>query len=63
MANSSTQQQKKDINVLHAELGHPLTATTQATGSTMGFHLTGMLKPCEDCTLLKAKRVESVKGR
>ena len=37
MANSSPQQQRKDINVLHAELGHPSEVITQAKVQECNF--------------------------
>ena len=46
---------KKDINVLDVKLGHPSEILAHATGRAMGLHLTGMFKPCESCTLGKAK--------
>lgn len=45
----------KGINFLHTELGHPL---KKAIGRTMGHHLTGTFKPCEDWDLGKAKKSE-----
>ena len=50
MANSLAQLEKKDINPPHAELSHPLVEITKATGQAMVFHITGMFKPCEDCS-------------
>ena len=47
---------KKDINILHAELGHPSEVITCATGKAMGLHLTDMFKSCEDCTLGKEEQ-------
>ena len=58
MIKSLSQQKKKDVNVLHAELGHPSEDITQASGQAMGFHIIGTLKPFQDCTLGKAKKPE-----
>ena len=38
------------------EQGHPLEVITQLTGRVMGFNLTVIFKPCEDCALGKTKR-------
>ena len=46
----------KNINVFYAELGSLLEVITHAVGLAMGLHLTDMFKPCEDCTLGKAKK-------
>ena len=56
MANSLAQVQQKDINVLHAMLGHPLEVISRVTGRSMGFNLTDMLKPCECCSLRETKK-------
>ena len=53
--------QKKDINVLYAELVHPSDIITHATSKTMGLHLTITFNTCEDCALGKAKRAMLVK--
>ena len=47
---------KKDTNTLHVELGDSSEVIYNATGRAMDLHLIGMLKPCEDCTLGKAKK-------
>ena len=40
IAKPSAQQQKMDLHILHADLGHPLDVITQATDWTMGLNLT-----------------------
>ena len=47
---------QKDINVLHAELGHYSKVITWATGRAMGLNIIGIFKHCEDCTLGMAKK-------
>ena len=53
-ANSWTE---KEINIWHAELGHPSEVITWATGWDMGYHITVTFRPCEDCVLGYAKKV------
>ena len=53
---------RKDVNVLHRELGHPGEDMTRATGKHMGFTLTGTFAPCEDCGIGKAKQTKMKKG-
>ena len=48
--------QKKDINILDAELGHPSKVITYATGRAMKLHLTGMFSLCEYYALGKARK-------
>ena len=45
-----------DINVFHAKLGHPDMMVVKRTAIEMGLHLTGEVKPCEDCALAKARQ-------
>ena len=52
--------QQKDINVIYAEQSHSSEVITHATGRDMWLNLT-TFKPCKDCALEKAKKVESVK--
>ena len=52
---------KKDINVLHVELGHPLEVITCATGKAMSLNLTGMLNPCKVVTWKRQKWAESAR--
>ena len=47
---------KRDVNDLHAELGHPLEAITRSTGKHFNIQVTSTFEPCEDCTLGKAKQ-------
>ena len=56
VAKSLAQQQKEDINILHAELGHPLRVITLAIGPTIRFHVAVTRKTCEDYALGKAVR-------
>ena len=53
--------QKKDINVPHAELGHPSEVITPANGRAVDLHLIGTFNHCEDCTLGKAKKSGVIK--
>ena len=46
---------RKDINDLHAELGHLFKAITHTTTKSMCIHLTGSFKLYEDFTMGKAK--------
>ena len=55
LAKFKSEQQLKDINDLHAVLGHP-SVIAQATGYAMRLHFTGMFKPCEMCALGLAKK-------
>ena len=48
---------KKDINILHAELIHPLEVVVRTTNRVMGLNVAGTFKPCQVCALGKAKRV------
>ena len=48
--------QKKDINVLHAELVNPSEVITCSTGMAMDLHLTDTFKPYEDYALGQEKR-------
>ena len=57
VAKSSAQQTKKDINILHSELFHPLEVVTQAIGrGAMGLNLTSTLMPCEESALGMTKK-------
>ena len=42
---------KKNVNDLHAKLGHPSKVITHATTRFMDIHVTHMFKPCKDCAL------------
>ena len=53
---SATTLPKRNINDLHIESGHPSETITQATTKALGIQVTGTFKPCEDCTLGKAKQ-------
>ena len=53
---STAQPPRKHINVLHAELNHPLEVIKHATGRAMGLILMAMFKPCKDCRLVKARK-------
>ena len=50
------------INIINAQLCHPSEVITWAAGRTMGLHLTGTCKPCEEYASGKATKVQSVKG-
>ena len=45
----------EDIDILQADVSHPSEAIIHAAGRSIGFYLTVMFKPCEDCTLGKTK--------
>ena len=47
---------KKNINNLHVELGYSSKVISHFTAETIGIQVTGTFKPCEDCTLGKAKK-------
>ena len=53
---SATDLIKRDINDLHVELGHPSEAIKRSTAKNFNIQVTGTFKPCEDCTLGKAKQ-------
>ena len=55
-AQSATALHKKNINVLHVELGYFFKAITHATAKALGIQLTSAFKPSEDCALRKPKR-------
>ena len=55
-AQSATAPSKKNIINLYDELRHPSKMITQATATALSIQVTGMFKPCEDCTLDKAKQ-------
>ena len=50
------QPQRNDINVLYAELGHPLEVIAHATGRVMDLNLTGALKPVKDVPWERSKK-------
>ena len=52
------QGKRKDVNELHAELGHPGEDVTRATGAHRGFQVTGAFEPCESCAVGKAKQTK-----
>ena len=60
-AQSATALYKKNINDLHAELGHTSKTITHATAKAMDIQLTSTFKSCEDCTLGKAKKIRESK--
>ena len=47
---------RKDVNQLHAELGHPGEDVTRAIGAHRGLQVTGTFAPCKDCAVAKAKQ-------
>ena len=47
---------KKDVKVLHRELGHPNEVVTRKTAKKMKIPLQGVFSPCEDCAVGKAKQ-------
>ena len=47
---------KKNVNNLHAELGHPFEVITHATAKSMDIHVTGTFKPYKGCVLGKVKK-------
>ena len=53
---SATALPKKNINILHIELGHPSETITQAITKALGIQVTGTFKPYEDCTLGEVKK-------
>ena len=55
-AQSANAYKKKNINVLHVELGHPLEVISHATAKSMIIQVTGTFKPCDDYTLGKTKK-------
>ena len=55
-AQSAAATCKKDINDLHVELQHPSKTITHATTEAVGIQVTSTFKPCEECTLGKAKQ-------
>ena len=52
-AQSATALHTKNVNVLHAELGHPLEVITHATIKIIRIQVTSIFKQCEDCTFEK----------
>ena len=54
---SLTWLKKKDINGLHAELGHPLGDIIWVTAWAIWYHSNGMFKPFEDHALGKGKKM------
>ena len=53
---TATAHIKRDINDLHAELGHPSEAITRSTTKNFGIQVTSTFKLCEDSALGKAKQ-------
>ena len=47
---------QKDVNNIHAKLGHLSKSITHVTAKAMSIQVTGIFKPCEDCALNKAKQ-------
>ena len=60
VATAKTEQKlkRKDVNELHAELGHPSEDVTRATGAARGMKVVGTFAPCENCALSKAKQTK-----
>ena len=53
----------KNINDLNVELTHPSESIICAITKALSIQITGSFKPCEDCTLGKAKKQDvSKKG-
>ena len=44
-----------DINIAHGLVGHPDTKTATAMAAEHGWTLTGTVKPCGSCALVKAR--------
>ena len=57
LTKSLTQPQGKDINILHAELGHPSEVITQATDMAIGLNFTGTLNLVKIVPWERPKRV------
>ena len=55
-AGTATALIKRDINDLHVELGHSSEAIMRSSAKNFGIQVTGMFRPCEDCTSGKAKQ-------
>ena len=60
-AHVSKELKRKDDNELHAEQGHPSVKITCTIWNVLGLKWTGTFKPCEACTLCKAKKTEASK--
>ena len=56
LTKSLAPKQQKDINILHADLGHPLEVITKATGRAMRLNHASLFKSFEDCALGKSKK-------
>ena len=46
----------KNVNSIHAKLGHSSKVIVHTTAKSMGIQVTGTFKPCEDCAWGKAKK-------
>ena len=55
-AHLATALHKKNVNNLHAKLGHPSEVITHATIKLMHMEVTSTFKLCEDCALRKDKK-------
>ena len=53
---SATAPLKRNINNLNIETGYPSEAITRSTTKGLSIQVTSTFKPCEDCTLGKAKQ-------
>ena len=53
---SSSMRKKIDINNLHKMLGHCGEATARMTGKAHGYDVVGIFKPCEACSVGKARQ-------
>ena len=57
MAQVARSSIENNINILHTKHDHPPSEVIKyATSGAMGIHLTGMFKPCDDCTLKKKEK-------
>ncbi len=56
-----TKIKHKDVNELHAKLGHPSKDISRATGTSLGFIVMEKFAPCKDCAISKAKQTKTNK--
>ena len=61
MVKTLAQLRKEDGDVLNSKQGHPLEDIIQAKEHVMEFHIRSKFRPCQDCALGKAKRLELAK--
>ena len=59
---SSKMNNKIDINNLHTILGHCGEATARMTGKAHGYDVVGIFKPCEACSVGKARQKSVTAG-